>query len=193
MPRCQLEILARKYNTDKKIPDNRPTQYGREGLGYIKFYDKELKNRKIKDIIELGVGWGASIRMWSENFPHANIIGVDNVNRPDEYNELNSLKNIKIIIGDAGDRNFLQDKFENGRYDIIIDDASHKYNDTLAALLQLFPYLKNGGLYVIEDLHINYPMQRLLKNPNELPHKLKLLIKEFRWYCSDKLVFIEKI
>jgi predicted O-methyltransferase YrrM len=38
-----------------------------------------------------------------------------------------------------------------GVVDIVIDDASHHYEPTLASFQALFPALRPGGLYVIED------------------------------------------
>jgi len=36
--------------------------------------------------------------------------------------------------------------------DIIIDDASHASHHQQKGFLELFPKLKSGGLYIIEDL-----------------------------------------
>lgn len=41
--------------------------------------------------------------------------------------------------------------FEPGEIDLIIDDASHHYELTAASFEIAFPYLRAGGLYVIED------------------------------------------
>jgi hypothetical protein len=37
--------------------------------------------------------------------------------------------------------------------DIIIDDASHASHHQQIALGTLFPFVRDGGLYIIEDLH----------------------------------------
>ena len=39
----------------------------------------------------------------------------------------------------------------NGQLDLVIDDASHLYTETKKSFEILFPLLKAGGLYVIED------------------------------------------
>jgi hypothetical protein len=39
----------------------------------------------------------------------------------------------------------------NGGIDLIIDDASHLYDPTRASFEALFPYLRPGGMYIIED------------------------------------------
>jgi hypothetical protein len=40
---------------------------------------------------------------------------------------------------------------ERGGFDIIIDDASHNYPLSLASFNGLFPLLRPGGVYVLED------------------------------------------
>jgi predicted O-methyltransferase YrrM len=39
----------------------------------------------------------------------------------------------------------------DGPLDLVIDDASHLYRPTLTSFNQLFPHLRPGGLYVVED------------------------------------------
>lgn len=41
--------------------------------------------------------------------------------------------------------------FEGRPLDLVIDDASHRYAETRASFNALFPYLREGGLYVVED------------------------------------------
>ena len=43
-------------------------------------------------------------------------------------------------------------------YDVIIDDASHASPHQQLAFRHLFPRLRSGGLYIIEDLHWQSPV-----------------------------------
>jgi predicted O-methyltransferase YrrM len=45
----------------------------------------------------------------------------------------------------------LDDELGNKSIDLVIDDASHIYEATLASFEVIFPRLKEGGLYIIED------------------------------------------
>lgn len=192
MSKSTLDVLARKYNTDKKIPDGKPTVFGSPGLGYSKYYYKELKSRKIKSMIEIGVAFGSSIKMWDEFFNNkCKIIGIDKFENSFKRSELEN-NNVRILIGDQGDRNFLEQNLSENRYDLVIDDGSHKYNDQMASFLQIFPYVSYGGLYVVEDLHISTPFARLLKNYHEFQPSITSMIKNIRFY-EDKIAFIEKV
>ena len=192
MSKTLLDQLARKHNTDKKIPDGRPSCVKSPGLGYSKFYSKELKNKKIKTMIEIGVLFGNSITMWDEYFGgRCKIYGIDKTPKPFAGKNLES-DHVHIKIGNQGDRNFLEQTFSQHRYELIIDDGSHRYNDQMASILQLFPYLTSGGLYVVEDLHISPAFLRLLKNPHEFPGYISSKIKGDVRIYEDKIAFIEK-
>jgi hypothetical protein len=57
----------------------------------------------------------------------------------------------------AGDESFLGKVLEEtGPLDIIIDDGSHINRDVLTSFHYLFPGLRTGGFYVIEDLQTAY-------------------------------------
>jgi hypothetical protein len=72
-----LDILARKYGTDKRTNDpGQPQMYH----GYVeKYYELFKANRNINtSILEIGVREGWSHRMWYDFFPNATIYGIDN-------------------------------------------------------------------------------------------------------------------
>ena len=45
---------------------------------------------------------------------------------------------------------------EKVSFDIIVDDGGHTMQQQIGTFIELFPYLKDGGVYVIEDLHTSY-------------------------------------
>lgn len=45
----------------------------------------------------------------------------------------------------------LEENFPERNIDLVIDDASHLYDETRASFNMIFPYMSPGGLYVIED------------------------------------------
>lgn len=138
--------------------------YGSDKWGkhfYTPHYEhhfKKFKNKKVK-ILEIGVGGndslmhgGASLRMWKSYFDKGFIYGIDIYDKT-ALEE----KRIKIFQGDQADKIFLN-KLGNdaGPFDIIIDDGSHFNEHIITSFNTLLPYLKNGGIYVVEDLQTSY-------------------------------------
>ena len=87
--------------------------------------------------------------MWREFFPNATIYGVDIVDKSMFLSD----EKIKTITYDATKKDII-DKFLKGiEFDIIIDDGSHIMKDQQVSFSNLFPLVKPGGFYCIEDIH----------------------------------------
>ena len=118
---------------------------------YFQEYDTylaEYRDRPIR-IMEIGVQGGGSLSMWKEYFPNAKIVGVD----IDDCSRFKT-EDISIFQGDQADPTFLASI--PGEFDIIIDDGGHTMRQQQVSFRELFPRLKEGGMYVIEDLHTSY-------------------------------------
>lgn len=150
---CQL---AAKYGSDKAI-------------FYTSYYSELFANRRdIKKVLEFGIGYdcqimrdniaragfteytnGASLHMWEDYFPEAQIYGLDieprsfvNAGRIhsfycDQYDDHSYVEAIQQIGGD---------------FDLIIEDGDHTYAAQLKAISWLLPLVKKGGLYIVEDV-----------------------------------------
>lgn len=127
---------------------------------YAQFWEMR-KDFTPKNILELGMFDGGSVAFWFEYFEPQKHVGVDIQQRQDspyfcEYIKSRELENrIKTFWNtDQGDANELRQIVEqefSGPLDLVIDDASHMYDLTRKSFLTLFPLLRPGGLYVIED------------------------------------------
>ena len=95
--------------------------------------------------------------MWEDFLPKATIFGMD-IN-PGCAKHATS--RCRVFIGDQGDPAFLQSVVDAaGRpFDVIIDDGSHQMAHHLASLKFLWPHLRPGGWYAIEDLHTCFSAQ----------------------------------
>ena len=138
-----LDELAIAFGTDKssKVHD------------FVKHYEvyfELLRDLPIK-VLEIGVQSGASLRMWKQYFPKAQICGID-------YYDVDVMEEdrIKVIRGEQKDKDVMEKVLLHGPFDIIIDDGSHKNPDIMASFDYLFPRMKPGGIYVIEDTTCTY-------------------------------------
>jgi len=103
---------------------------------------------------------GASLRAWRDYFKNSNIIGVDI--QPDT---IFTDERIKTYICDSTDKNSVENLIKNLniKFDIIIDDGYHHDIAQLNTLKNFLPHLKDGGLYIIEDI---YHGSIINSNPN---------------------------
>jgi predicted O-methyltransferase YrrM len=103
-----------------------------------------------KNILEIGVYYGGSLKYLSDKFKDGNIYGID-IEDKTQYNE----DRIKTYIVNQEDRDALNKFLDetNIEFDIIIDDGGHTMKQHQISISVLFKHLKSGGVYVIEDLH----------------------------------------
>jgi hypothetical protein len=125
-------------------------------LHYLEIYElyfAPYRNTSVK-MLEIGVFKGGSLEMWREYFGEsATIFGIDiNPNCADYVTAPNQVR-----IGSQDDPEFLKKVvLEMGVPDIVLDDGSHVGKHQRKSFDILFPLLKPGSLYVIEDLHTSY-------------------------------------
>ena len=128
--------------------------------GYAEFFARypEFKPRRI---IELGIWDGGSLALWFETLRPEKIVGIDLRRKQDSayfqaYVSTNNLKErLRTYWGvnqkDAAKlRTIITDEFD-GELDMVIDDASHLYGPTKKSFEIIFPSLRKGGMYIIED------------------------------------------
>lgn len=148
--RNDLNKLASIYGSDK---------WGRHF--YTQHYQNHLKRLKYKKIklLEIGVGGysnpyrgGSSLGMWKKYFPFAKIYAID-IHDKSFFQE----DRINIFQGSQVDEGFLENVVrKSGALDVIIDDGSHMNDHVIRSFQFLFPKLKDGGIYIIEDTQTSY-------------------------------------
>lgn len=106
-----------------------------------------------------GYAPGGSLRAWRDWFPEAQILGCD-VQPDTQFVD----SRIKTFICDSRDGKVVRDVLADfsGKLDIIIDDGDHVDESQLVTLQNFWPLLRDGGLYVIEDI---YPGSHLSTEP----------------------------
>ncbi|MFM2354490.1 MAG: hypothetical protein RLZZ528_226 [Pseudomonadota bacterium] len=154
-PIPNLTDLADRYGSDKGSTKHRYSELYQ--MLFLPYREREIA------FLEMGLqiggpehGKGAdrqttdlpSVRMWLEYFPKARIHGLD-------ISDFSWFSDARFSFHrvDMDDRALIATAAkEMPDFDIIIDDASHASHHQQNAFLELFPKLKPGGLYIIEDL-----------------------------------------
>lgn len=123
---------------------------------YFHFYDKYFSRYRDKNIkvLEIGVQNGGSLQMWQNYFGKGtHVIGMDIDANCKKFDS----DEIKIFIGDQNNLNDLENLINLYKnFDIIIDDGSHMNHHQINTFKYLFPYLNEGGTYLVEDIHTSY-------------------------------------
>lgn len=144
-----LDALALEAGTDKSST----------GHHYTKVYSRyfsALKNLPIK-FLEIGIYYGNSVKLWEKYFEHADLHFIDIMEHPNQYRsnrshyhylDQSNVEDLKKFLLKCGEK-----------FDVIIDDGGHLMQQQIVSFLTLFPALKSGGIYVIEDLHTSYWQQ----------------------------------
>ena len=118
---------------------------------YIPEYERLLSPYREKNIklLEVGIAYGESLEMWHEYFSKGKIYGVDiHTNEIGPY--LND-ERFDISIIDATNP-LIKSYFEGDKFDIIIDDGSHRFEDQVKTFNLLRDHMNEGGIYIIEDV-----------------------------------------
>ncbi|MGH7041069.1 MAG: hypothetical protein ACREFY_02920 [Acetobacteraceae bacterium] len=114
----------------------------------------------VAKVMEFGVLDGASIRWLRRLFPDADIVGVDCIPVQPDWPDG---PGIRYLRADQGDRAGLEMVLGalGGGFDLVIEDGSHIPQHQAACLAVVFPMVRPGGLYVLEDLHTSLPWHPL--------------------------------
>jgi len=177
-----LADLFNKYGSDK------------DSSGYSHVYSimfDKIKHEKL-NVLEIGIGTmipnvqssmkgympdtylpGASLRAWNDYFINSAIYGVD-IQLDTQINH----DRINTFIADstnADSVNQLMTKLDV-QFDIIIDDGCHHDASQKKTLSHFFPYLKDGGIYIIEDI---YPGSNITNNN---PYEIKNVIGNYEHF-----------
>ena len=117
---------------------------------YMPVYEMLFTDLRDKNInfLEIGVQNGGSLELFRRYFINGNVTGIDVINMP-----LWLLNRERTqIFQKNGYCTETLNTFENGSFDIIIDDGPHDLNSMLYVSKFYLDKLKTGGLLIIEDI-----------------------------------------
>lgn len=164
---------------------------------YIDVYATELGKYRgtAKNVLEVGLFNGASMRMWEQYFTNAKIFGIDCDEQP--HGGLADLRPMiaegthNIYIGDAESPVDIERFFKGIKFDVIIEDAGHHIEQQLQIYKILKPYLNDGAIYLIEDIQDIYATKFILEN---IDHEKEVTIldrRNIKHRYDDVLVIIK--
>ena len=164
-----LSKLCEIHGSDKGYIDyNLKTPFGWRSHSYSNYYYNLFDHcrNEIKLLFELGIGTnnpnlpsnmtsngkpGASLKIWKDYFPNCEIYGAD-IEKDILFNEERIVTfHVDQLIKDSIDQMWV--KIQKNNFDIIIDDGLHTAEASISFFLNSFNKLKQGGIYIIEDVH----------------------------------------
>jgi hypothetical protein len=153
----------------------------------VDWYAQLVSDLAPRTIVEIGMYDGASMALSEELTHPRKLVGIDR--RDTESTALNEFiaarglqTELRPFYGvDQTDVHRLDEllaaEFGNEPLDLVVDDASHLLDATRTTFNRVYPRLRPGGVYVIED----WPMHVV----PEMHPPLTFLLFEFLLACSD--------
>lgn len=170
---------------------------------YSLFFEP-IRTNPIK-FAEIGVFRGASLVAWRHFFPHATIVGFDN-DRPNlDYIASMGMPNLLLDTMDASKKESIVEQLtkytaDGQLFDVILDDASHDPPDQCMVIRSALPFLKPGGLLIIEDIFRDRPSEPFEKAMEEMKDQIRFqtfiicdhALRYSPGWNNDKLLVIVK-
>jgi len=159
---CETTLckLGGKYNTDKSPLNDHKKGGIKFRHAYTPIYDLLFAPLRFKEInlAEIGIFKGGGIKMFRDYFNKAHIYGFDFDQEYLDINKSFNLEQTQIAFVDIKSEDSITNTFKKTQvlFDIIIDDSTHIVHDQVRIIKCCTPFLKSGGILVIEDIFNDY-------------------------------------
>jgi hypothetical protein len=146
---------------------------------YLPLYQKLLISKKetAKNVLEVGIYNGGSIKLWSDFFTNANVYGLDIMNISNVWEGIKNKEKIILYTSiDGYNNDFFINNFlnKNIKFDFMLDDGPHTL-ESMKQFIKLYSQIMtDDGILIIEDVQ-SWDWIETLKN--EVPEYLKQFIK----------------
>ncbi len=127
----------------------------------VEFYERRFGGAALANMLEVGVRYGGSVVLFHKMLRPAKLVAFDispdRVAALDAYLEQSGAAGaVRVLYSvDQADgpllRTIVADEFLDSPLDLVIDDGCHWLDETRLCFNALFPFLRAGGAYVIED------------------------------------------
>jgi len=162
------------------LPSNRfPVEKARP---LVEDYIELCGRMRPKRIMEIGVLRGGSTVLLSQLTAPEKLVSIELSPQPvallTDYIEARGLTEVvRPYFGvDQADRTRVAAIARNefgAPIDLVIDDASHLYEPSVATFETLFPLVRPGGLYLLEDWRWHHQYAEVLTNVESLPKEVR--------------------
>lgn len=163
---------------------------------YLDLYQLLFKNKRLtaKNILEVGIFNGGSIKLWNDFFTNANIYGIDICEYKLIYNDLFRYNDNVVLLcnSNAYDYDFFNYNFliKNIKFDIVIDDGPHTLDSMISFIKLYSQILTDDGILIIEDIQDFSWLDILINNtPNDLKKYIKIYDLRDKKNRYDDIVF----
>ena len=148
---------------------------------YLPLYQNLLiaKKETAKNILEIGIYAGGSIKLWSDFFKNATVYGLDIMDIHNVWEEIKNKENIILYTSnDAYNNDFFTTNFlnKNIKCDFMLDDGPHTL-ESMKQFIKLYSQIMtDDGILIIEDVQ-SWDWIDILRE--EVPENLKKFIKVY--------------
>jgi cephalosporin hydroxylase len=153
----RFRVVSQDYHQHKTTADEVIIL---KDLRWFEYYAELIRERNIRNLVELGIFEGGSSILFALLFDWLQIVAID-LRPPDQtvldhIARLDLKDRVSLCYGISQDdraavERAVSAKFGAEPFDMVVDDASHLYRFTRASFEILFPRLRHRGVYVIED------------------------------------------
>lgn len=153
---------------------------------YGPLYERHLGPLRRQDplvLVEIGVAHGASLRLWEDYLPNAEIHGVDRDPESAAHASDRSVVHICNVL--QWEKCGVSVDLPKA-IDVVVDDGNHHYRGQDVAFGALWPRLTPGGLYIIEDLAAH----RRGKKSSKLGRPNKVYAQQVARLVADLLLYV---
>ena len=146
---------------------------------YIDVYEELLKKKQLttKNVLEIGIERGGSMKLWSDYFVNSVIHGLDINDAPLFLSEYKRIITKKCNAYCSETLNYFIE--QNIKFDVIVDDGPHTLDSMTYVINNYTQLLNKDGIIVIEDVQ-NIDWCQILHK--EVPHNLK----QFSYYIDRR-------
>jgi hypothetical protein len=95
------------------------------------------------DLLEIGVGAGASLRTWRDWFPRARLVGID----ARRIRLSSPIADCEVVQGNQTESTSFHQLLRDYRFRVIVADGSRHDDDQVRTFMMLFPWLEPASIY----------------------------------------------